>query len=349
MLRVVEHINRRLLHVAGALGGRKQIGGRGLDWPVAIPQPQWIEDVARIDVILDRQLRHVVAGIVAPWRQQPVPVLVDDKRGEVVVLAAIAKTVLTVREDVDKIIAAVIAPRGGPLARATGVIVGVFAAAAVAAFEIAGRVDDETGRAHAVTHRLRRHADHFADRRHAGRGEFDIGQAHLSDQPLGIDQGQSPFRIIGRGEIGPRRPLRGGAAAAAGNMAVAADHPVDLVGRDPGVVHRPLAGEDRVGTQGLVHRHAIPAAVDRRMPDPGHRDLAAVLPDPEPVLVAPPLISGRCRHGSPFPLSPAVFDQIAHLLVIPAQAGIQSDRTSLPLGSRLRGNDEGRTIARRAG
>ena len=145
MLRVIEHIDRRLPHVAGALGGRKQIRGRCIDRPVAVPEPERVQDVARIDVILDRQLRHVVGGIVPPRRQQPVAVLVDDKGGEVVVLAAVFQAVLIVREDVDEIIAAVIAPGCGPLAGAAGVVVGVLATATIAAFEIAGRVDDETG------------------------------------------------------------------------------------------------------------------------------------------------------------------------------------------------------------
>ena len=207
-------------------------------------------------------------------------------------LAAVFQAVLAVREDVDEIVAAVIAPGRGPLAGAAGVVVGVLAAAAIAAFEIAGRVDDETGVALAVTHGLGRHADHFADRRHPGRGKFDVVQAHLLDQPLRVDQGQPPLRIVGRGEVGPRRPLRGGAAAAAGDMAVAADDAVDLIRRDAGLGHRLLAGQDRVGADRLVHRDFVPAAVDRRMPDPRHRDLAAVLPYAEPVLVSPPLIPG---------------------------------------------------------
>src|SRR6266851_4907725 len=62
-----------------------------------------------------------------------------------------------------------------------------------------------------------------------------------------------------------------------------------------------MAGQDRVGTQRLVHRDAVPATVDRRMPDTGHRDLAAVLPYSEPVLISPPLIA-LWRGGSTFPL-----------------------------------------------
>ena len=232
-----------------------------------------------------------MGGIEPPRRQQPVAVLVDDERREVVVRAAVFPAVLLVREDVDEIVAAVIAPGRRPLAGAARVIVGVLAAAAVAAFEIAARVDDETGGANAVADGLRRHADHFADRRHSGRGELDVGQAHLVDQPLRVDQRQPQLRIVGRGEVGPGRPLRRGAAAAAGDVAVAADDAVDLVRRDAGLVHRLLAGQDRVGAERLVHRDAVPATVDRRMPDPGHRDLAAVLPDAQPVLVSPPLIA----------------------------------------------------------
>ena len=225
------------------------------------------------------------------------------KGGEVVVLAAVFQAVLIVREDVDEIVAAVIAPGCRPLAGAAGVVVGVLATATIAAFEIAGRVDDETGVALAVTHGLGCHAHHFADGRHAGRRKFDIGQAHLLDQPLRVDQSEPPLRIVGRGEVGPRRPLRRGAAAAAGNMAVAADDALDLIRRDTCLVHRLLAGQDRVGAERLVHRDAVPATVDRRMSDTSHCDLAAVLPYAEPVLVSPPLIPVWRGHGSTFPLS----------------------------------------------
>jgi uncharacterized protein with PIN domain len=39
-------------------------------------------------------------------------------------------------------------------------------------------------------------------------------------------------------------------------------------------------------------RDFVPATVDRRMADTGHGNLAAMLPDAEPVLVPPPLIPG---------------------------------------------------------
>src|SRR5258705_8363376 len=102
-------------------------------------------------------------GLVPPRRQRPVGVLVDEEGGGVLVLAAVFQTVLTVREDVDEIVAAVISPGCRPLAGAAGVVVGVLATATIAAFEIAGWVDDETGVANSVTHGLCRHADHFAD------------------------------------------------------------------------------------------------------------------------------------------------------------------------------------------
>src|ERR1700732_1113805 len=124
---MVEHISGRLTHVAGALGSGEEIGGRGIDRPVAVPEPEWVQDVARIDVILDGELRYLVAGVVPPGRQQPVAVLVDDKGGEVVVPAAVFQAVLTMREDVDEIVAAVIAPGCRPLARPPGVVVGVLA------------------------------------------------------------------------------------------------------------------------------------------------------------------------------------------------------------------------------
>src|SRR5260370_31833204 len=95
--------------------------------------------------------------------------LVDDEGGEVVVLAAVFQAVLTVREDVDEIVAAVIAPGRRPLARPPGVVVGVLATATIAAFEIACRVHDETGVANALTHGLCCHPPHFATGRHSAR------------------------------------------------------------------------------------------------------------------------------------------------------------------------------------
>ena len=81
-----------------------------------------------------------------------------------------------------------------------------------------------------------------------------------------------------------------GAAAAACNMAIAADDAFDLIRAHACLVHRLPAGQDGVGAKRLLHRDAVPATVDRRMSDTSHGDLAAVLPNAEPVLVSPPLI-----------------------------------------------------------
>src|SRR6266404_5291236 len=85
-------------------------------------------------------------------------------------------------------------------------------------------------------------------------------------------------------------------------MAVAADDALDLIRAHACLVHRLPAGQDGIGADRLVHRDFVPAAVDRRMSDTGHCDLAAVLPYAEPVLVSPPLIPGWRGHGSTFPL-----------------------------------------------
>src|SRR5439155_3699431 len=66
VLRVIEHIDRRLPHVAGALGSREEIRGRCIDRPVAVPQSERVQDVARIDVILDGELRPVSGIVPAP-------------------------------------------------------------------------------------------------------------------------------------------------------------------------------------------------------------------------------------------------------------------------------------------
>ena len=78
---MIEHIDRRLPHAAGALGSGEEISGRCIDRPVAVPQPERVQDVARTEVFLDGELRHLVGGIVPLRREQPVAVLVDDEGG----------------------------------------------------------------------------------------------------------------------------------------------------------------------------------------------------------------------------------------------------------------------------
>ena len=88
---------------------------------------------------------------------------------------------------------AVIAPGCRPLACAAGVVVGALATATIAAFEIAGRVDDETGVAKTVTHGLRRHADISLVVGTPVGANFDVGQVHLRDEPLRVDQSEPPL------------------------------------------------------------------------------------------------------------------------------------------------------------
>src|SRR5947209_16227530 len=85
------------------------------------------------------------------------------KGGEVVVLAAVFQAVLTVREDVDEIVAAVIAPGCRPLAGAAGGVVGGLATAARAGSLIASRGDDATSVVKGATPRPPCPAPHFAD------------------------------------------------------------------------------------------------------------------------------------------------------------------------------------------
>jgi hypothetical protein len=121
-----------------------------------------------------------VGGIVSPRREQPVAALVDDEGGEVGVLATVFQAVLTVQEDVDEIVAAVIAPGCRPLACAAGVVVGVLATSAIAAFEIACRVDNKTGVANSVTHGLC----------------CAIRRATFSQPPMAPAEGQAPRRPL---------------------------------------------------------------------------------------------------------------------------------------------------------
>src|SRR5262249_44271263 len=75
-------------------------------------------------------------------------------------------------------------------------------------------------------------------------------------------------------------------------MAVAADDAVDLVRRDTGLVHRLLAGEDRIGS--------APGAVNGQSPPPAPAPLPPMPQAANPILAPPPLIPGRCGHGFPF-------------------------------------------------
>ncbi len=154
VLRVVENIDRGLLHIPSTLGGSKQIGGRSIDWPVAVPKPQRIQDITRVHVLFHRQLGNAIGGVEPPGPQETVAMLIDHKRGQVIVTATVFEAVLIVGEDINKIVAPVIAPRHCPLAGTSGVVVRILAAAAVAAFEIARGINHQTGIAQAIAHRM---------------------------------------------------------------------------------------------------------------------------------------------------------------------------------------------------
>src|SRR5262249_29558221 len=102
----------------------------------------------------------------------------------------------------------------------------------------------------------------------------------------------------------PRRPCGPHPAAATGDVTVAADDAVDLIRHHAGIIHRLLTGQDGISAQRLVHRDAIPAAIDRRVSESRQSDLAAVLPHAEPILISPPPILIRRRHGYPSPPRP---------------------------------------------
>jgi hypothetical protein len=108
-------------------------------------------------------------------------VLVDHKGGQVIVGATVFETILIVRENVNEIVPAVITPGHRPLAGASGIVVRVLAAAAIPPFQVARRVDDQTGGAQTVSHGLGCKTDHFADGGHVGGGIRDVGQMHLLD------------------------------------------------------------------------------------------------------------------------------------------------------------------------
>ena len=133
-------------------------------------------------------------------------------------------------------------------------------------------------------------------------------------QPLRVDQSEPPFRIVGRGEAGPWRPLRCGAAAAAGNMAVAADNALDLIRRHARLVHRVTAGQDVNGFAkviGLLQlprapvarppHHPASCAIDGRKEDPGGCRASA----------AGPRLRHRQRHAASPPTRFAASAQAA--------------------------------------
>ena len=194
--------------------------------------------------------------------------------------ASVFEAILVVGEDVDEVVAAVVAPRRHPLASALGVVLGVLSPTAVPAFQISRGVDHQTGVAFPVGHGLRSHAHHLADGRHAGRSELDVRQLHHFGQPFTVDQCKPQFRVVGRVEVGTWRPVGRGTATAAGDVAVAADDSVYLGGSYTRVLHGKFAGQDGVCAQGLVHGSLIPAPVNGGVTVSGHRDLAPVVPHP---------------------------------------------------------------------
>src|SRR5438093_4755434 len=101
-------------------------------------------------------------GVVPPRRQQAVAVLVDHKGSLVIVGAAVFGAILIVRGDVNEIVPPMIPPGYRPLAGASGVVIRVLTAATIPPFQVAGRVDDQTGGAQTVSHSLGRQTDHFA-------------------------------------------------------------------------------------------------------------------------------------------------------------------------------------------
>src|SRR5205807_447259 len=155
-------------------------------------------------------------------------------------------------------------------------------------FQVARRVYHQTGMAQAISHGLGSQADHFSDGWHVGGGIRDVGQVHLLDQPRRVHQRESPLGVVGRVKVGTRRPLRRGTATATCDVALATNNTINLVWRDSRVVHGLLAGQYGVGTQGLVHRDAVPTPVNRGMTVPGNSDFAPVLPDPQTVFISPP-------------------------------------------------------------
>src|SRR5467141_2469089 len=103
-----------------------------------------------------------MGGVEAPWRQKTVPVLIDHEGGQVIVYAAVFEAILIVGEDVNEVVPPVVSPWHCPLAGSSRVIVRILAATAIPPFQVARRVDHQTGMAQAVSHRLGRQAEHFA-------------------------------------------------------------------------------------------------------------------------------------------------------------------------------------------
>jgi hypothetical protein len=84
-------------------------------------------------------------------------------------------------------------PRVPSIGVRRGVVVGVLATATIAALEIAGRVDDETGVAKTVTHGLCHHAHISLMVGTPVGANLDVGQGHLRNEPLRVDQSEPPL------------------------------------------------------------------------------------------------------------------------------------------------------------
>jgi len=299
VLGMVEYVHGWLPHVPGALGSSDQVGGRGIDRPVTIKYPERIQDIPGIHVILLGKLNHPTGGIVAPRGQKSVSVLVDHKRGQVVVGPTVFLAILIVGEDVDEVVASVVPPGDRPLPGPICIILRVLAAAAIPAFEVSRWIYHQTGGAKPVGYGLGGKTHHFPNGGYVGRGVFYVRQLHLFDKPIGVYQGKTPFRLVGRVEVGPGRPGGRGASTVASDMTLAADDTIDLVRGNSRVLHGQLTGEHRVCAQGLIHGCLVPAPVNGGMTESSHRYLAPVFPDPHPVCISSPLIWSLRSHHSP--------------------------------------------------
>src|SRR5215468_11698377 len=101
---MVQHVDRWLPHILGALGSGEEIGSRRVHWPVTVPYPQGIQDIPRSHVVFPRQLRNPMSSVISPGRQKTVPMLIEHEGSQVIVGAAVFEAILIVGEYVNKVV-----------------------------------------------------------------------------------------------------------------------------------------------------------------------------------------------------------------------------------------------------
>ena len=295
--RVIEDVDGLLLHVLRAFGRGEEVGPGHHDRDVVVEQVGRLGDPAGSEVVLGDQFLGPVLGPVSLGEPEPVAARVLHEGGHHLVRLAVPAAVLG--ELKGRAVRGGTAPELGDRRGAGDSVAGVGAALVVAALEVVPALDDEAGVGQSVSDGLGGHVEGIRHAAGTVHRELNVGQfRHVGQQPLGAELGDAVERVVGLIEaldhVHRQRLARLPERAGCGDGDN--DQTVDLIRRDAGVVDRLAQRVDGDCTDAGL-RPAVPSTGCRRMADADGGDLAAVLPDAEPFVVAVHRVgSGWCRH-----------------------------------------------------